>query len=63
MEKLRLDLDSLAVETFAATVADSAEGVVEAHEATCSKQPTCGIASRGPETYELENRTLYACCV
>jgi len=60
MKKLRLDLDELKVESLDT----SADGTVQAYDdATCSKQPTCGIASRGEETYEMEAWTRYACCI
>ena len=62
MKKLRLDLDTLAVDSFDAT-SEAGRAGVEAHENTCSKQPTCGAMSRGPETYVLEAATRYACCV
>ena len=63
MVKLRLDLETLAVESFDAGADEGAPGTIQAHESTCSKQPTCGVASRGPETYDLEIFTRYACCV
>jgi hypothetical protein len=65
MKKLRLDLDGLRVDSFEARADTGDEGTVHAHDdgATCSKQPTCGIASRGEETYGIEAITRYACCV
>ena len=65
MNKLRLDLDGLKVESFAASADTGAEGTVRAHDDdnTCSKQPTCGVASRGEETYALYEASRYACCV
>lgn len=65
MEKLRLDLDELTVESFEPGADTLDAGTVRAYDgdATCSKDPTCGIASRGPETYEQFPRTRYACCI
>jgi hypothetical protein len=62
MKKLQLDLDGLSVESFEAG-RSTGDGTVQAHDGTCSKQPTCGIASRGEEGYAEVQRTLYACCV
>jgi hypothetical protein len=62
MKKLRLDLDGLTVESFRPGDDDAGEGTVAAHDATCSKQPTCGAMSRGEETFKLEANTRYACC-
>jgi hypothetical protein len=62
MKKLRMDLDGLKVDSFEAGKATGA-GTVEGHDNTCSKQPTCGIASRGEEGYEECSATRYACCV
>lgn len=64
MEKLRLELDALKVESFEAGADAAGRGTAHAHQdTTCSKQPTCGIASRGQEAYDAIPRTLYACCV
>jgi hypothetical protein len=63
MEKLRLDLDRLKVESFQADGARHGAGTVKAFDGSCSNAPTCGIASRGEETYQQEIFTLYACCV
>ena len=64
MEKLRLDLDELKVESFRASDEGEGSGTVLGYDdSTCSNQPTCGIASRGEATYELEAFTKYACCV
>ena len=64
MEKLRLEIDGLRVESFEADAGREGRGTVEAHEElTCSKQPTCGAASRGEATYQEEAWTRYACCV
>lgn len=64
MEKLRLEIDGLRVESFEAGPDREGRGTVEGREElTCSKQPTCGAASRGEATYEEVPRTLYACCV
>ena len=65
MEKLRLNLDRLKVESFEPSADARGKGTVRGYDddGTCSKQPTCGAASRGEETYEQFARTLYACCV
>lgn len=63
MEKLRLDVDGLKVESFDAGADDAVRGTAHGYQDTCSCQPTCGVASRGQETYEKYPRTLYACCV
>ena len=64
MEKLRLDADALKVESFEASTDAGGEGTVRAYgDGTCSQQPTCGVASRGEESYEIEAWTRYACCV
>lgn len=64
MKKLRLNLDRLAVESFATGADDGGKGTVRGLQDTeCSCQPTCGIASRGEEAYERFPRTWYACCV
>jgi hypothetical protein len=62
MEKLRLDLNGLKVESFAPDGAKRGKGTVRGYDdSTCSQGYTCGMMSRGPETYELEEQTLYAC--
>ena len=64
MKKLRLEIDGLKVESFAADAGGRARGTVPGFEdSTCSAQPTCGIASRGEETFQLEVFTRYACCI
>ena len=64
MQKLRLDLDGLTVESFEAGADASGRGTAHAHQiGTCSVDPTCGVASRGPEGYEKYPPTRYACCV
>jgi hypothetical protein len=64
MQKLRLDPDALRVESFEAGADANHRGTAHAHQdSTCSCQPTCGIASRGQESYEQFPRTLYACCI
>ena len=64
MEKLRLDLEELTVETFEPRAETRGRGTVRAYDdGSCSNQPTCGIASRGEETYEQIERSFYACCV
>ena len=64
MEKLRLDLNGLKVESFAPDADRRGKGTVLGYEdSTCSNQPTCGIASRGEETFQQEIFTRYACCV
>jgi hypothetical protein len=64
MNKLRLELDGLKVESFDATAGTRAKGTVVGFDgSTCSQGYTCGVASRGEETYEQEINTRYACCV
>jgi hypothetical protein len=64
MQKLRLDLDGLQVESFEAATRARGKGTVDGFAITdCSKQVTCGVASRGQEAYDIEPRTRYACCV
>jgi hypothetical protein len=63
MQKLRLVLDELRVESFEAGTDDTVRGTAHAHGGTCSQQPTCGVASRGQEAFEQIPRTWYACCV
>jgi hypothetical protein len=63
MQKLRLDLDKLTVESFEAGKDDSLKGTAHGYQDTCSCQPTCGVASRGQEGYDQYPRTRYACCV
>jgi hypothetical protein len=62
MEKLRLELDGLKVESFEAGADGGRKGTVWGH-GSCSQQFTCGVASRGEATFELEAWTRYACCV
>ena len=65
MKKLRLEREGLKVESFEAGADGAGRGTAHGHanDTTCSKQPTCGIASRGQESYEALPRTLYACCI
>jgi hypothetical protein len=63
MEKLRLELDELRVETFEPRADAGGEGTVAAFEEGCSMQPTCGVASRGEETFQLLAASRYVCCV
>lgn len=64
MKKLRLNLDRLAVESFAMGADAGGKGTVRGMQATeCSCAFTCGVASRGEEAYEQVPRTWYACCV
>jgi hypothetical protein len=64
MNKLRLELDGLKVESFAPDGAARGKGTVLGFDgSTCSQGYTCGMASRGEETYEQEIVTRYACCV
>lgn len=65
MDKLRLDLDALRVESFEPGAKPAGKGTVQGYDdiTDCSKQPTCGVASRGEEGYEQFPRTRYACCV
>ncbi|HEU4885297.1 MAG TPA: hypothetical protein VFT45_23750 [Longimicrobium sp.] len=64
MEKLRLNTDALKVESFEAGEEAPGNGTVKGFAGTdCSKQFTCGIASRGQEGYDAFPQTRYACCV
>ncbi len=63
MEKMRLELDTVKVESFEPGAGGSAKGTVRANDGSCSMQPTCGIASRGEETFQLEEASRYVCCV
>ncbi|HEX6751101.1 MAG TPA: hypothetical protein VF092_27675 [Longimicrobium sp.] len=64
MNKLRLDLNGLKVESFAPDAMKRGKGTVLGYDgSTCSQGFTCGVASRGEETYEFEVNTRYACCV
>ncbi|HSU14765.1 hypothetical protein [Longimicrobium sp.] len=64
MDKLRLELDGLKVESFEASAGARAKGTVRGYDdSVCSQGYTCGAASRGEETYEQEINTRYACCV
>lgn len=58
MEKLRLDVEGVMVESF-----EPLSGGDNGRGMSCSMQPTCGVASRGEEAYEQIKKTLYACCV
>ncbi|HEX6370753.1 MAG TPA: hypothetical protein VF006_17685 [Longimicrobium sp.] len=64
MEKLRLNPDALKVDSFEASADAHGRGTVDGFAVTdCSKQNTCGIASRGQEGYDEAARTRYACCI
>jgi hypothetical protein len=63
MQKMRMELDELQVETFEAGEALARKGTVAGLEVGCSQARTCGIASRGEETFEKYAATLYVCCV
>lgn len=64
MRKLRLNPDDLSVASFEAATPEQGKGTVDGHAGTeCSKQYTCGIASRGPEVYQQVPLTRYACCI
>ena len=64
MQKLRLNLDGLEVESFQESTQGRGKGTVDGFAVTdCSKQVTCGIASRGQEGYDAAPPTRYACCV
>lgn len=64
MEKLRLDLEELKVDSFEPSAEAGGEGTIHAHaDGSCSMQRTCGAASRGDETFDLLALTRYACCV
>ena len=64
MKKLRLNLDRLAVESFATGVDGGTKGTVRGFQNTeCSCHYTCGVASRGQEGYAEVPLTRYACCV
>ncbi len=62
MEKLRLDLDELKVDSFDAGAEAPMRGTAHGHQ-LCSVDPTCGAASRGQEEYDKVPPTRYACCV
>lgn len=62
MDKLRLSLDGLRVESFEAGGEHAVRGTVHGN-GSCSMQPTCGIASRGQTPFEEEAATRYVCCV
>jgi hypothetical protein len=62
MEKLRLNVDGLKIESFEPRPG-AREASAAAFVAFCSVQPTCGNPSRGEETYQQEVITRYACCV
>jgi hypothetical protein len=63
MEKMRLNLDRLSVDTFEPKPGARHAGLGAEIGIGCSVQPTCGNPSRGEETYEREIITRYACCV
>ncbi len=64
MEKLRLELEALQVESFDAGDGARSRGTIRAHDdSDCSQAYTCGMASRGEQTYEALPLTRYACCV
>jgi hypothetical protein len=64
MDKLRLNLDGLKVESFEAGAEVPGQGTVKGFAATeCSCAYTCGVASRGQEGYDANPPTRYACCV
>jgi hypothetical protein len=64
MQKLRLNLDGLEVESFTASANDQGKGTVDGFAGTdCSKHVTCGVASRGQEEYARVAISRYACCV
>lgn len=64
MEKLRLNPDGLKVESFEASTEVRGYGTVQGYAGTdCSKQYTCGAASRGQDGYAEVPITRYACCV
>jgi hypothetical protein len=63
MEKLRLDLDALTVESFEATEIAGQKGTVNGAQSGCSCGFTCGVASRGQKGYEEMENTKYGCCV
>lgn len=62
MKKLRLDVEKLGVESFEPGARTDGNGAAY-DDNTCSKHPTCGVASRGQETYDFFPITRYACCV
>jgi hypothetical protein len=64
MKKLRMELEELKVESFEASAAPVRMGTVAAfEEESCSMKPTCGVASRGEETFEMLPASRYVCCV
>ena len=64
MEKLRLEVDRLKVESFAPDAKTGRKGTVRAHDdSDCSVGYTCGISWRSEESYELELPTRYGCCI
>jgi hypothetical protein len=62
MQKVRMELDELKVETFEAGEALARKGTVAGFAVGCSQARTCGIASRGEETFEMYPLTGYVCC-
>ena len=64
MDKLRLELDRLKVESFAPDAKAGGKGKVLGYDgSTCSQGFTCGMMSRGEETFQQQPLTYYACCV
>ncbi|HYH81227.1 MAG TPA: hypothetical protein VEX86_15595 [Longimicrobium sp.] len=63
MEKLRMEMDGLKVESFEPGTAAAGKGTVRGYGDSCSMQPTCGVASRGEEAFVDIPWTRYACCV
>ncbi|HEX8695605.1 MAG TPA: hypothetical protein VF746_24540 [Longimicrobium sp.] len=53
MEKLRLDLDELAVESFATERADAGEGTVLAHQNTINHGHSCQRTPCCPDTFQV----------
>ena len=54
MEKIRLDLETLEVESFAADPAEGAQGTVRAHGRTQEHAYTCA--------YTCGSRVIFLCC-
>jgi hypothetical protein len=63
MQKLRLDMDGLKVETFEPGTKSKAKGTVAGYDSGCSVGYTCGMMSRGEEGFQEYQVTQYACCV
>jgi hypothetical protein len=53
MEKLKLDFDELAVESFATDVVDAAGGTVLAHQNTINHGHSCRRTGCCPETADV----------